>query len=62
MKLKLYTRRDRLAVYRKLLFGFKSHQHSMFHQNPQLLCDDIRNSVYSKYPLHEPYYDTDTII
>ena len=33
----------------------------MFHQNPQLLCDDIRNSVWSEYPLHEPYYDTDTI-
>ena len=33
----------------------------MFHQNPQLLCYDIRNSVLIKYPLHEPYYDTDTI-
>ena len=43
------------------LFGFESHQYSMFHQNPQLLCDDIRYPVLSKYPLHEPYYDTDTI-
>ena len=43
------------------LFGFESHQYSMFHQNPQLLCDDVRNTVLSKYPLHEPYYDTDTI-
>ena len=32
----------------------------MFHQNPQLLCDCISDSL-SKYPLHEPYYDTDTI-
>ena len=43
------------------LFGFESHQYSMFHQNPQLLCDDIRNSLRSKYPLHEPCYDTDSI-
>ena len=43
------------------MFGFKSHQHSIFHQNPQLLCDDIRYSISSKYPLHEPYYDTDAI-
>ena len=49
-----------LQCIRKPLFGFESHQYSMFHQNPQLLCDDIPNSL-SKYPLHEPYYDTDTI-
>ena len=49
-----------LQCVRKPLFGFESHQYSMFHQNPQLLCDDI-HSLYSKYPLHEPYYDTDTI-
>ena len=49
-----------LQCIRKPLFGFESHQYSMFHQNPQLLCDDICNSL-SKYPLHEPYYDTDTI-
>ena len=50
-----------LQCSRKPLFGFESHQYSMFHQNPQLLCDDIRYPVLSKYPLHEPYYDTDTI-
>ena len=47
-----------LQCIRKTLFGFESHQYSMFHQNPQLLCDDI---PYSVYTLHEPYYDTDTI-
>ena len=50
-----------LQCIRKPLFGFESHQYSMFYQNPQLLCDDIRNSLVSKYPLHETYYDTDTI-
>ena len=50
-----------LQCIRKPLFGFESHQYSMFHQNPQLLCDDIRNLGWNKYPLHEPYYDTDTI-
>ena len=50
-----------LQCIRNPLFGFESHQCSVFHQNPQLLCDDVRNTVYSKYPLHEPYYDTDTI-
>ena len=49
-----------LHCIRKPLFGFESHQYSMFHQNP-LLCDDFRKTVLSKYPLHEPYYDTDTI-
>ena len=47
-----------LQCIRKPLFGFESHQCSMLHQNPQLLCDDI---LYAEYPLHEPYYDTDTI-
>ena len=50
-----------LQCIRGPLFGFESHQYCMFHQNPQLLCDDVRYSVFSKYPLHEPYYDTDTI-
>ena len=50
-----------LQCIRKPLFGFESHQYSMFYQNPQLLCDDVCNTVLSKYPLHEPYYDTDTI-
>ena len=49
-----------LQCIRKPLFGFESHQYSMFHENPQLLCDDICHSL-SKYPLHEPYYDTHTI-
>ena len=47
-----------LQCIRKPLFGFESHQYSMFHQNPQLLCDDI---IFSEYPPREPYYDTDTI-
>ena len=49
-----------LQCIRKPLFGFESHQYSMFHQNPQLICDDIHYSL-NNYPLHEPYYDTDTI-
>ena len=47
-----------LQCIRKPLFGFESHQCSMFHQNPQFLCNDI---LHTNYPLHEPYYDTDTI-
>ena len=47
-----------LRCIRKPLFGFELHQYSMFCQNPQLICHDIFDS---KYPLHEPYYDTDTI-
>ena len=50
-----------LQCIRDPLFGFESHQYSMFHQNPELVCDDIRNTFWSKYPLHEPYYDIDTI-
>ena len=46
-----------LQCIRKPLFGFDSHQYSVFHQNPQLLCYDI----FRHYPLHAPYYDTDTI-
>ena len=49
-----------LQCIREPLFRFESHQYFMFHQNPQLLCDDICSPL-SKYPLHEPYYDTDTI-
>ena len=50
-----------LQCIRKPLFGFESHQYFMFHQNPQMLCDDIRYSIWTAYPLHEPYYDIDTI-
>ena len=50
-----------LQCIREPFFGFESHQYSVFHQNPQLLCDDILYSISSKYPLHEPYYDIDTI-
>ena len=50
-----------LQCMRKPLFGFESYQYSMFHQNPQLLCNDSWHSWDSNYPLHEPYYDTDTI-
>ena len=49
-----------LQCIRKPLFGFESHQYSMFHQNPQLLCVG-KYGVLSKYPLLEPFYDTDTI-
>ena len=49
-----------LQCIREPLFGFESHQYSMFHQNPQLLCV-VRHGVLSNYPLHEPCYDTDTI-
>ena len=48
-----------LQCIREPLFSFESHQYYVFHQNPQLLCDDTCNSL-SKYPLHEPYYDIDT--
>ena len=50
-----------LQCIREPLFGFQYHQCFVFHQNPQLLCNDIPNSFISDYPLHEPYYDTDTI-
>ena len=50
-----------LQCIREPLFGFQSHQYSVFHQNPQLLFDDIHSSAFIKYPLHEPYYDADTI-
>ena len=51
-----------LQCIKKPLFGFESHQYSVYHQNPQMLCEQIfdMNSVFSKYPLHERY-DTDTI-
>ena len=50
-----------LQCRREPMFGFQSHLYSTFHQNPQLLWDDIRDSVFDRYPLHEPYYDTDII-
>ena len=50
-----------LHCIREPLFGFESHQNCVFHQNPQLLCDDIRYQGSTEHPLHEPYYDTDTI-
>ena len=51
-----------LQCIRTPLFGFESHQYFMFHQNPQLLCDDIyHHSHLNKYCLHEPFYNIDTI-
>ena len=51
-----------LQCIRKPLFGFESHQYSMFPQNPQSLCEnDMFNLVLIEYPLHESYYDTDTV-
>ena len=55
-----FSKEVELQCIRKALFGFESPQYSMFHQNPQLLCVGMRY-VFSKYPLHEPYYDADTI-
>ena len=49
-----------LQCVRKPLFGFKSHHFSVFHQNPQILCDDIFEEYSHKYPLHERF-DTDAI-
>ena len=51
-----------LQCIKKPLFGFVSHQYSVYHQNPQMLCKQIfdMDSVFSKYPFHERY-DTDTI-
>ena len=47
-----------LQCIRKPLFGFESHQYSVFHQNPQIHCDDV---LYADYSLHEPYYDAHSI-
>ena len=41
------------------LFGFESHQCSVFHQNPQMLHECVQHR--GKYPLHQSCYDTDTI-
>ena len=49
-----------LQCTRKPLFGFEFHLCSIFH-HPQLLCHGICNTLLMKYPLHEPYYDTDSI-
>ena len=49
-----------LQCIRKPLFGFEFHLYSIFH-HPQLFCHGICNTLLMKYPLHEPYYDTDTI-
>ena len=49
-----------LWCVRKPLFGFDSHQYSVFHPNSQMLCQCIPDNVMNEYPLHEPY-DTDTI-
>ena len=49
-----------LQCVRIPLFGFESHQYSVFHQNPQMLCNEIYENYSSQYPLHERY-DTDTI-
>ena len=47
-----------LQCVRRPLSGFEFHQYCVFHQNPQMICDDI---LYDEYPLYESYYDTDTI-
>ena len=49
-----------LQCIRKPLFGFESHHYSVFHQNPQMLCNEIYENYDYEYPLHERY-DTDAI-
>ena len=49
-----------LQCIRKPLFGFESHQCSVFHQNPQMLQKCISEGELNEYPLHEQY-DTDTL-
>ena len=49
-----------LQCVREPLFGFESHQCSVFHQNPQMLHECISERHQDQYPLHERY-DTDTI-
>ena len=49
-----------LQCVRKPLFGFKSHQRSVFPQNPQMLHECIFEQQSYQYPLHERL-DTDTI-
>ena len=49
-----------LQCVKKPLFGFESHQCSVFHQNPQMLHECISELHRNQYPLHERY-DTDTI-
>ena len=50
-----------LQCVRKPLFGFESHQCSLFHQSPQMLQKCIsEGELNEEYPLHERY-DTDTI-
>ena len=49
-----------LQCVREPLFGFESHQCSMFHQNPQMVHECISEQHQDQYPLHERY-DTDTI-
>ena len=54
-----------IQCVRKPSFGFVSHQYSVYHQNPQMLCKQAYDYLnidnnFSKYPLRE-HYDTDTI-
>ena len=49
-----------LQCIRKPMFGFESHQYSVFHQNPQMLCNEIYEDYGYEYPFHERY-DTDAI-
>ena len=38
-----FSREVDLQCVRKPLFGFESHQYSVFHQNPQMVCDDLHS-------------------
>ena len=49
-----------LQCIRKPLFGFESHHYSVFHQNPQMLCNEIFEDFGCEYPFHERY-NTDAI-
>ena len=64
-----FSKEVNLQCVRKPLFGFESHQCSMFHKNPQMLCEDVHDyrgvititsTNIGGFPLHENY-DTDTI-
>ena len=44
-----------LQCIRKPLFGFESHQCSVFHQDPQMFCNEIYEHYGYEYPFHENY-------
>ena len=57
---KYFRKEVNMQCVRKPLFGFQSHQSSVFHRNPQMLHECISERHWNQYPLHERY-NTDTI-